>query len=127
MRKWVIIAFLFLSVCLPVAMHFWTNDDKAIITPFPLYYQPIHPRAWANLWLERLRLLILLFILYRCLPTLRGIVGAYLIFEALSVADWFIRYGQDIFVTGFDANVIAIAAMIAAISCYIIYPKHETK
>jgi hypothetical protein len=121
MRKRWILALVFLSVLLPVFMHLWPRDRNAVIHPFPFYESlPIHPQSWANLWLQRLRMFPLLIILLVVIPPLRAVFACYLVFEAVDVADWFLRYGQDILVPGFDLNVIKITAVTVTIACYII-------
>ena len=129
MRKRWILGLLFLSAFLPVFMHLWTRDKYAVIYPFPFYHSPegplaIHPQTWANLWLQRLRMFPLLFILYKLTPPLRGVWLCYMILEGLSVADWFLRYGQDILAPGFDFNIIVIAGLFASITCFIIHFLH---
>ncbi len=134
---------LWVSALLPLAMHFWSRDPQALIHPFPFYKElAIHPQAWANLWLQRLRvfpLLIIIFCLlkhfakkgdenYNELRLLRGVVLSYMVFEGIDVADWFLRYGQDILAKGFDANVIKVTGVTVSIASFIThYFTHENE
>lgn len=135
-----ILVFLTVATVLPCAMHFWTRLSTARITPFPFYDIEIHPRAWANLWLQRLRvffymgiIITLLKVIVSLLPTPPGkiwkvlisIFWVALIFEAIDVADWFLRYGQDYLVRGFDANVVKFGGVLSIILWHIITFKHE--
>jgi hypothetical protein len=124
MRTRLILVLLWVSALLPLAMHFWSSDREALIYPFPFFKDlAIHPQAWANLWLQRLRVFPLLAIIFFLTPKnlrpLRGVVLAYIVFEAFDVADWFLRYGQDILAKGFDANVIKITGVTVSIACFI--------
>lgn len=66
-------------------------------------------------------LLIILALLPKKLPALRGVIWSYIVLEAFDVADWFLRYGQDILTKGFDANVIKITGITVSIACFITY------
>jgi hypothetical protein len=131
MRKRWILLLLWVSALLPLAMHFWSRDPQALIHPFPFFKElAIHPQSWANLWLQRLRVFPLLVIIFFLLPkewrALRGVILAYIVFEAFDVADWFLRYGQDILAKGFDANVIKVTGITVSIASFIThYFTHE--
>jgi hypothetical protein len=131
MRKRWILLLLWVSALLPLAMHFWSRDPQALIHPFPFFKElAIHPQSWANLWLQRLRVFPLLIIIFFLVPKelrlLRGVVLSYLVFEGIDVADWFLRYGQDILAKGFDANVIKVTGVTVSIASFIThYFTHE--
>lgn len=124
---------LFVATWLPILMHLWPRDRNALIDPFPFHHQPIHPQAWANIWLHRLRVLdfmaIIIALLY-LLPgymwqVIRCIFWIAFCFEAIDIADWFFRYGQDILAKGFDANVLRVVAVTVSIILHIITFKYE--
>jgi hypothetical protein len=124
---------LFVATWLPILMHLWPRDRSALIAPFPFYHQPINPQAWANIRLHRLRVLdfmgIIIALLY-LLPgymwhVVRCIFWIALAFEVIDIADWFLRYGQDILAKEFDANVLRCVAITASIVLHIITFKHE--
>lgn len=105
-------------------MHFWPSDRNALIYPFPFFKDlAIHPQAWANLWLQLLRvfplLIIIIFLIPKKFRPLRGVVLSCIVFEGFYVADWFLRYGQDILAKGFDANVIKVVGVTVSIACFI--------
>lgn len=124
---------LWVSALLPLAMHFWSRDPQALIYPFPFFKElAIHPQSWSNLWLQRLRVFPLLIIIFFLVPKklrlLRGVVLSYMVFEGIDVADWFLRYGQDILAKGFDANVIKITGVTVSIASFIThYFTHENE